>query len=194
MIKKLLLLVVNIMNTKNLTKFNKKRQFENEIINKLCIDVIKQLETQYVNQLKTKGRVLTKFLIKLSENINHTIICLNNDNEFKSKVKNDFRLNLIAESQILKSIIDDIYDYSIKNHDSKFIDCINIYKTTLSEMFESPKKKIKNMHIDDEEDDEDDEDDEVNDEDYNYHYGDSSDSDEEEPIVKYSQKKNNKRG
>ena len=87
MIKKLLLLVVNIMNTKNLTKFNKKRQFENETINKLCIDVINQLEIQYVDQLKNKGRNLTKFLIKLSENINHTITCLNNDTEFKSKVK-----------------------------------------------------------------------------------------------------------
>jgi ATP-dependent Lon protease len=191
MIKKLLLLVVNIMNTKNLIKFNKKRQFDNETINKLSIDAINQLEIHYVDHLKTKGRVLTNFLIKLSENINHTITCLNIDTEFKTKVKNDFRLNLIHESQILKSIIDDIYDYSIKNHDCKFIECINIYKTTLNEMFESPRKKNKITHDEDEDEDDEDDEDDIDEKDYKYQYDedDSSDSSDDEPIVKKTHKK-----
>lgn len=187
MIKKLLLLVVNIMNANNLIKFNRKRQMENKTINKLCVKVINQLEIQYADYLKTKGRVLKKFLIKLGENINYTITCLNIDTEFN----NDFRLNLISESQILKSIIDDIYDYSMKHTECKLIDCINIYKTNLCEMFDSPKKKSKHAHTDS-----DDNDDDYNDEDYIYHYGDSSDSDDDddEIVVKKTNKKIVKEG
>ena len=89
----MLLLVVNIMNTKNLKKFNKKRQFENETINKLCIDVINLLELQYVNQLNTKGRVLTKFLIScinlIFKEIEIFLIFY-----YKNRYYNEFSLNV----------------------------------------------------------------------------------------------------
>jgi ATP-dependent Lon protease len=194
MIKKILLLVLNIMNinTENLINLNIKRQINNEIFNKSCLDAINQLKIQYVNQLKIKGCALNKFLINLSDNINHSIICLNNDNELKCKLKNNFRLKLISESNILKSIIDDIYNYSIINHDCKFSKCINIYKTKLLEMFESPKKKIKKNIKEDEdynEGDDDEEDEEYNE--YNYHYDESSgeSSDDEQEIINKTTRK-----
>ena len=179
------------MNMNNLTKINKKRQYDDDSIYILSLDSICYLKTQY--NMNIKGRVLTKFLNNLSENINHTIVCLDIDTYLKNKVKNDFRLNLIFKSQILKSIVDDIHDYSINNNKCTFIKCLNMYKSNLAEMFGSPNKKRKKNTKKDEEDcdvcdDDDDNDDNEDDEDDDD--DDDDDDDNDDDPIEYT--KNNK--
>jgi hypothetical protein len=85
---------------------------------------------------------------------------------------------MINDSKILKSIINDIYEFSIENTNLNFSECINIYRETLYDIFESPIKKKKVMK--------DDETCETDEEEYiHYDYGDSSDdsSDDEQPII-----------
>ena len=181
------------INMDNLSKINKKRQFDDDSIYKLSLNAVYHLKSQY--DMNIKGRILSKFLNNLSENINHTLVCLNIDTELKNKVKNNFRLNLISESQILKSIVDDIHDYSVNNNKCKFIKCLNMYKSKLSEIFGSPNKKRKkntNKEDDDKDNDNDEENDEENEEDEEEDdHNDDSDSDSyDDKLTVYT--KNNK--
>lgn len=202
--------MIMTMNIDNFNKLNKKRVLDNDSMYSASLNAINQLETQHSKQLKIKGRVLSKFLDNLSENINHTIVCLNIDSEVKSKVKNNFRLNLISESSILKSIIDDMYNFSLKNNHCNFIECIEMYKSKLTELFGSVNKKSKKSsdssnkkcrtvqhHMKD--DDEDYNDDDYYDEDYydeyydeDYDDDDSSDDDDDNKLVKYNKRSSNK--
>ena len=167
------------MNTDNI---NKKRRYDDSSFNILTLDAINQIESQYINNLNIKGRKLSKFLNSLSENINHIITCLNIDIDFKSKVKDNFRFKLINETHILKSLIDDIYKYSIDNKSYTFMDCLNIYKSNLNKKFDFPNKKsilMKNNDNDEEYKDDDDDDDDDDDS------SSSSSSEEEEEIRVY---------
>ncbi len=182
------------MNTDNLSNFNKKRQIDDNLMHDLTLDALNKLETEYSNDMNIKGRNLSKFLDNLSERLKHTIICLNNDNEVKMKIKNNFRLNLISESQILKSVVDDMHKYSLENHQCKFCDCIEMYKYKLSEMFESPKKKNKknsksHIQMKDDECCDSTEDEDLED------YGDdddTSDDDDDNQLTIYNGRSNNK--
>ena len=164
------------MNTDNLNKLNNKRQLENMLMYGLTNEALNELETTYHKKLGKKGGTLLRFLENLSENLNHTLICLTHDDELKSKVKNKTLLNLIEESQVLKCIVDDIYQYSKSHTNCDFGDCINTYRSALIDIFEPPKKRMR----DDEEDCETSEEDDI----INYDYGDSSDDDDQLAILK----------
>ena len=181
------------MNTDNFNKLNKKRNINSEFTYNITIEALHELETKYVKQQGIKNHTLSRFLLNLSENINNTIICLNIDTDLKNKIKNNIRLNLISDSLILKSIVDDIYNFAIKNNNYKFSECIEMYKFMLVDMFESPKKKsrkeTKIIIMDDDFDDDDDCDDECDY--YTYDYNESSDDSDDDSIVVYDKHKYN---
>jgi hypothetical protein len=115
------------MNIDNLNKFNNKRKLDEQSIYSLSVEALHEIEQKYNKQFNNKGEKLVKFLINLSETINNTLICLNIDKELKTRLLTNSRLNLIAESEVLKSIIDDIHEFSIKNPDFKFIKFTEIH-------------------------------------------------------------------
>lgn len=150
------------MNIDNLNKINKERNIELQLMYSITIEALHELKIKYVNNLHIKGKNLLKFLANLSDNLYFKIE--------KTSTK------LILDLEILKSIIDDIYDYSIINSNYNLNKCINIYTNILINKFESslkkqnksepPLKKQKKEFIKDDEDDEDDEEEYYDDEEY----------------------------
>ena len=181
------------MNIDNLTNFNKKRQFDDDIMYSQSLNAINQLEKQHSEFLNTKGRSLTKFLDSLSENIDHTIVCFNTDIEVKRKMKKNDRKKVILELTIGKTIVNDIHNYSIDNSQYKFSDCLNMYKSTLKETFESPKKKRKltSKQMDDDCETDEDYDDEYDDYD-DYGDNDGDDDDDDNELMNFSSSSNYK--
>jgi len=178
------------MNIDNLNKFNNKRKLDEQSFYSLSVEALHEIEQKYNKQLNTKGVKLVKFLNNLSETINNTLVCLNIDKELRTRLMTNSRLNLISQSEVLKSIIDDIHEFSIKNPEFKFIECIETYRDTLCDRFEPRKKSknIKNILMDDDLCDTDEDHDDY----LHYDYGDDSDdSDEEErSLVPYGKKSN----
>lgn len=140
------------MNTDNLNNFNNKRKLDNQTFYSLSIEALYEIEQKHNKHLNKKGDKLTKFLSNLSETINNTLVCLNIDKEIKTRLAAKTRLNLISDSEVLKSIIDDIHKFSIKNPDFKFIDCLETFRETLNDRFEPHKKSKKNSQSDSDED------------------------------------------
>ena len=177
------------MNTNNLNKINNKRKISEQTLNNLVNQSLYKIEQTYNKQLNIKGKTLVKFLKNLSESINHTIICLNIDKEIKTRMMAKSILQLISESEILKSIIDDIYEFSIKNYNLKLCDCINKYRYTINGQFE-PNKKSKKIKV---EDDDIESDSETEDENCLYcNYDDDDSDDNKKSLVPYKKKSKSK--
>ena len=175
------------MNTDNLNNFNNKRKLDDQSFYSLAIEALYEIEQKHNKYLNTKGKKLTKFLRNISETISNTLVCLNIDKELKTRLASKARLNLISDSEVLKSIIDDIHEYSIKNPEFKLIDCLETFRETLNDRFEPRKKSKKNADSDESEDVCDDD----CDEDCEYE-SDDIDSDEDRQIVVHNKKSNSK--
>jgi len=181
------------MNTDNLNNFNNKRKLDDQIFYSLAIEALYEIEQKHNKYLNTKGKKLTKFLNNLSETINNTLVCLNVDKEIKTRLATKTRLNLISDSEVLKSIIDDINEFSVKNPEFKLIDCLETFRETLNDRFEPRKKSKKNSQSESDEDSEVSRSDEDNACDAcDACDCDSDDSDDDRQLVIYTKKSNKK--
>lgn len=96
-----------------------------EIIGEIKLSAIERLKDASTRDLKLRGRELTKHLTLLKESFEQIVIGFKKDKQIEKQFPEFIRLWLIAEFSVCVNILDELYNYSMKNKSKTFSECIN---------------------------------------------------------------------